>query len=211
MPRPMCLTREKVSAPRSVSSPILGSSSSRKNCRAGSSRVRIRRLSRYRQLDAGDQRDDKRDGRGQPTSAAASCGHPFDEPGRQPQPLAPANFGACHSAFISIMIHSGQVQQAVQHQDAQFVLDAVAQFGGLRGRAVERDRNIVRAETTARPWRSSCRETSGSASAIPHPTQSNMSRFVPAESPAPDLSGTGADLVVPREAMGGEIAPTLSV
>ena len=50
-----------------------------------------------------------------------------------------------HGAAVGLVIHASQVQQAVQHQDAQFVLDAVAQFGGLRRGAVERNRDIRRA------------------------------------------------------------------
>ena len=96
---------------------------------------------------------------------------PFDEPGRQPQPLAPASFRARHCAAIGLVIHAGQVQHAVQHQDAQFVLDAVAQLGGLRARrGRRRSRYPSGRKRQYVGGVVSCREILGSASAIPHPT-----------------------------------------
>ena len=98
------------------------------------------------ELDAGDQRDDQRDGRGrqcqQQGHAVARSMSPEGRPNLLRQ-RASVRFMAPPSRLV---IHSSQVQQAVQHQDAQFVLDAVAQFGGLRRGAVERNRNIVRGE-----------------------------------------------------------------
>ena len=70
------------------------------------------------------------------------------------------------------MIHARQVQHAVQHQDAQFVVDEWPKLGGLRRGAVEGDRDLARrrrsldAETTARPWRNPCRGICDSARAI---------------------------------------------
>ena len=186
MPRPMCLTRENVSAPRSVSRPIRAPAFPGRTASAGSSRVRIRRLSRYRswmQVTSVTR---------SATAAATNVSSSVMRVARSMSPAgSPSRLRQRASARaiaprIGLVIHAGQVQQAVQHQDAQFVLDAVAQFGGLRRGAVERNRDIVRTETTARPWRSPCREILDSACAIPHPTQSDMSRLAPAESRAPD-------------------------
>ena len=113
---------------------------------------------------------------------------------------------------VGFMVHAGQVQQAVQHQDAQFVLDAVAQFGGLRRGAVERDRNIFRAETTARRWRNSFRETLGSASADSASAAIRQVTRLPRQNLLRQIFQKPAQLsLVAREAMGAEITPTLSV
>ena len=41
------------------------------------------------------------------------------------------------------MVHPGQVQHAMEHQDAQFIFRTVAMLGGLKGGTVERDSDFA--------------------------------------------------------------------
>ena len=45
--------------------------------------------------------------------------------------LSPAGFGALHLAAVGYVIHAQQVEQTVQHQDADFVFEGVAEGRGL--------------------------------------------------------------------------------
>jgi hypothetical protein len=56
---------------------------------------------------------------------------PFNQTHRQAKPLAPAGFGALHLAAVRFVVHAQQVEEAVQHQDADFVFKRVAECGCL--------------------------------------------------------------------------------
>jgi len=49
----------------------------------------------------------------------------------QAQAGTPALFGASHPAAVAFVIHAQQVEDAVEHQDADFLLGRVAEFAGL--------------------------------------------------------------------------------
>jgi hypothetical protein len=61
----------------------------------------------------------------------------------QAQAGAPALFGASHPAAVGFVIHAQQVQDAVEHQDLDFLFRLVAEFAGLGAGAGERDGHVA--------------------------------------------------------------------
>ena len=72
-----------------------------------------------------------------------SCPHPLNQPGRETQARTPALLGARHLSAVSFVIEAEQVQQAVQHEDLDFVFDGVAELARLRSCAAQRDSEIA--------------------------------------------------------------------
>jgi len=64
---------------------------------------------------------------------------------------APAGFGAPHLPAVGFVIHAQQVEETVQHQDADFVFERVAEGGGLRAGAGGGDRDFAERALEARP------------------------------------------------------------
>jgi hypothetical protein len=68
----------------------------------------------------------------------------------QAQAGTPSLFGASHPAAVAFVIHAQQVQDAVKHQDLDFLLGPVAEFAGLGAGAGKRDGDIAQ-------WGAGCR------------------------------------------------------
>ena len=83
---------------------------------------------------------------------------PLDQAVRQAQPHAPALLRARHPAAVGFMIHAQQVQHAVQHQDADFLLGRVAELAGLRARTIDGDRDVAQQDAARGPVRQACPE-----------------------------------------------------
>src|SRR5471030_1351178 len=71
----------------------------------------------------------------------------------QAQAGAPALFGASHPAAVGFVIHAQQVQDAVEHQDPDFLLGLVAEFAGLGAGARKRDGDIAKQAFTGKAGR----------------------------------------------------------
>jgi predicted fused transcriptional regulator/phosphomethylpyrimidine kinase len=63
----------------------------------------------------------------------------IDETRGQAEVFPPAAFGASHFAIIRLVVEPCEVQGAVQHKYAQFVVERMAVFRCLGACAVERD------------------------------------------------------------------------
>jgi hypothetical protein len=68
---------------------------------------------------------------------------PLNQAGWQAQARAPSPLSARHAAAIGLMVHAQQVQQAMQHQNAAFLLDGVAECARLDASARQRYDNIA--------------------------------------------------------------------
>ena len=73
--------------------------------------------------------------------------HPFDEAGGKTEFGAPAFFEARHLAAIGLVIVSQQVEDAMEHEDGNFLFDGVSEFASLRAGAAERDGEVAEAGT----------------------------------------------------------------
>ena len=58
-------------------------------------------------------------------------GGPFHKAFRKGEALTPEGFGARHLAAVGFVIQAQQVEQAVQHQDANLIFEGVAEHRGL--------------------------------------------------------------------------------
>src|SRR5438874_5059543 len=57
--------------------------------------------------------------------------------------LAPLAFGARHPAIVILMIHAHQMENTMQHQDADLVIRGVPMFSGLRAGPIERYSHVA--------------------------------------------------------------------
>jgi hypothetical protein len=64
----------------------------------------------------------------------------------------PFLLGCFHLAVVALVIHSEKVEDAVQHQYADFIEARMAELGGLFGRALGRYRDLTEVSVSFRSW-----------------------------------------------------------
>ena len=69
---------------------------------------------------------------------------PGDQAGGKIELPAPSGFGSGHPAAIGFMIQAGQMQNTVQHQDADLVQARMAELARLDGGAVGGDGELAK-------------------------------------------------------------------
>ncbi len=71
------------------------------------------------------------------------CFGAFDESRREIEFAAEEGFAGGHFAVVGFVIFAGEVEEAVEEQDADFVAQGVAVGGGLAGGGVKRDGEVA--------------------------------------------------------------------
>jgi hypothetical protein len=63
--------------------------------------------------------------------------HPFDKTGRQSQQAAVAPLRAGHAAPVLLVVHAGEMEHPVQHQNSDLGIEPMAVASGLLGGAID--------------------------------------------------------------------------
>src|ERR1700722_11314330 len=69
--------------------------------------------------------------------------HPFDQTVGQTQTRTPTFFRARHLSAVGLVVEPEQMEHAVQHEDFDFLFDAVAELARLRSCSPQRNGEIA--------------------------------------------------------------------